>query len=113
MDYEIEECTEKLVDSIRNSSDYRRYLECEEALEKFPGVFDQVMELRKKTIELYQDPDNGNLMENSDELGKEYERLEKLPEVNAFLEAEEDLVRILNNVSASVVNSVKMRVPKP
>ncbi len=52
-------------------------------------------------------------MENSDELGKEYERLEKLPEVNAFLEAEEDLVRILNNVSASVVNSVKMRVPKP
>ena len=23
MDYEIEECTEKLVDSIRNSSDYR------------------------------------------------------------------------------------------
>ena len=33
--------------------------------------------------------------------------------MNAFLEAEEDLVRILNNVSASVVNSVKMRVPKP
>ncbi|MDO4619882.1 MAG: YlbF family regulator [Lachnospiraceae bacterium] len=111
MDTAIRENADRLIEAIRNSSDYRNYQKCEAALDRFPGVFDQIMELRKKTIELYESVESGDLSETTEALRNEYEQLEKIPEVNAFLEAEENIVQILKELNCDLFNAVTIRVP--
>lgn len=111
MDKRITECTESLIRSIRESGVYEAYHSAAAELDRFPGMFDRIMDLRKRTIAVYHDPDNDDLLESSEDLVDEYEELQKIPEVNAFLEAEEELIRILQTVSESVIDCVDLRTP--
>ena len=89
-DRQIRECMDHLIEAIRNSSEYSSYRKSLEALDRFPGLSDKIMELRSKTIELYHEENAGDLMEDSEELGNEFAELEKMPEISEFLEAEEE-----------------------
>ena len=111
MDKQIIECTDQLIESIMTSTDYMDYRRSHKALGQFPGVIDQIMELRKQTIELYHTEEEEDILAGTEELGRQYEELQRIPEVNAFLEAEEELVRVLKEVSGKIINSVELQVP--
>ncbi len=111
MDKEIQKSAEELIDVIRNSAQYRNYCSCMETLEEYPGLLDRIMELRKKTIEVYHASTSEDLLENSEELGREFKDLEKYPEVNAFLEAEEEMIHILKDLTSRIATSVDIRIP--
>lgn len=112
MNIRIRESVEKLIDSIQTSSEYQTYLSCEEALMQYPGMLDRILDLRRKTIETYNDPDKSDLVGVSEQLLAEYEELERIPAVNAYLEAEEEVVRILREVSRAVTGNVRLKMPE-
>ena len=100
-----------LIDSIRNSDDYREYTRCEAVLRKYPGMLEQIMDLRKQTIELYHMEDEEALMRGTEELDRKYEEIQKIPEVNSFLEAEEAILRILQDISTRVTDALNLFTP--
>lgn len=107
----IQKATENLIHAIKTSDIYTRYLKCEAALDKFPGMFERIAELRKATIAAYHDPDNKDLLALSDLLGRQYGEIQKIPEVNAYLEAEEELMRALQNIDSGIISALNLRVP--
>ena len=113
MEKEIELKTKQLIDAIKASDLYIQYETSCRALDGYPGVFDRLMELRMKTIALYENATEEELLEGSDALAEQYEELQKIPEVNAFLESEEELAHTLRKISAVVLKAVNMRLPNP
>ena len=112
MNTRIRESVEALVESIRTSGEYQTYLSCEETLAQYPEILERILELRRKTIEMYSDPENQDLIAVSGQLLNEFGDLDRIPAVNAYLEAEEEMVRILREVSREVTGNVRLKVPE-
>ena len=111
MDMDINSCTDRLIDAIKNSRDYQDYKHCSEAIDGMPGVFDKIMELRKLTVQLYHSDDEEALQRGTEDLAGRYDELLKIPNVNLFLESEEALLKILRDVSRNVMDAMELRVP--
>lgn len=108
---EIHAETQRMINAIKTAPVYSRYRAAIASLDKYPGVFDRIMELRTETIRLYNDSEATDVMESSERLSRQYEELQKYPEVNEFLEAEEDLVHILKSAMREVAGSLDLHVP--
>ena len=94
----IQECVEKLLEVIREDSAYLRYLACEEMLKSNPELKKQIDEFRVAVFHMNNDDTQGDLYDITDEVENRYEKLRKVPEVNAYLEAELDVCRMLQQV---------------
>lgn len=112
MNSRIRESVDALVESIRTSDEYQTYLSCEETLAQCPEIFDRIRDLRRKTIEIYSNPENHDLIAASGQLLNEFGDLDRIPDVNAYLEAEEEMVRILREVSRAVTGNVRLKIPE-
>ena len=91
----IQECVEKLLEVIREDSAYQRYLACEEMLKSNPELKKQIDEFRVAVFHMNNDDTQEDLYDITDEVENRYEKLRKVPEVNAYLEAELDVCRML------------------
>lgn len=111
MDNEVWKCTDNLINAIKNGNDFREYHRCRGVLEQYPGMLERIMDLRKQTIELYNTEDEEELSAGTESLDSQYEELQKIPEVNAFLESEEAIVRLLQNVSGAVTEAMGLTTP--
>lgn len=111
MEKGLEAATEALVDAISRSEVYRNYEACASRLDKFPGVAEKIADFRRTTIDSYHDPDNSDLLGSSDKILEDYSEIQKIPEVNAFLEAEDALVRALQQINTQIVGAVDMKIP--
>lgn len=111
MEKTVQAATEHLISVIRKSDLYERYQKSAAALEASPEIFERLMDLRMKTIRLYEEAPEEELYEESDKLSSDYEELQKIPEVNEFLETEEELAGLLRTVSERVLQSMNMRLP--
>lgn len=112
MNNEIRDCVDTLIDLICQSRDYCEYQKCVSALDEYPGTLERIMELRKKTIETYNNPDSTDLLACTGELLGECEALQRIPEVNAFFEAEEEMVHVLREVYRRVMDCVRLKTPR-
>ncbi len=112
MEPEVERMARLMSETIRNSRVYRRYERSVEVLKAEPGIFERIMELRNRTIDVYHDPESRDLDANTDVLSPMLEELQKKPEVRSFLEAEEDLIRLLQDVNRDLFFSLDLVVPK-
>ena len=111
MEKSIKEASANMVRTIRESEVYRHYLECADALNSMPGVLDRVMELRAQTIDVYHGTDSDDFIEKSDHLAELRDERQKIPEVDAFLEAEEELVHTLQEVSGELSRAIRLYIP--
>ena len=111
MERTIQEASERLTEALLHSDVYERYRKSGEALRSKPGLFEQIMKLREETIDSYHNPEAGDLVESTERIAGLYEELERIPEVAAFLESEEELVRLLEDVNSRVFDSVELFLP--
>lgn len=101
----------QFVETMRSSHIYKTYVSSADALKAYPGVFERIMDLRRQTVDLYSQGESGS-MENVDSLELRYEELQKIPEVNAFLEAEEDMIRLLKELNRALFTAVDLYLPE-
>jgi cell fate (sporulation/competence/biofilm development) regulator YlbF (YheA/YmcA/DUF963 family) len=107
----IQECVEKLLEVIREDSAYQRYLACEEMLKSNPELKKQIDEFRVAVFHMNNDDTQGDLYDITDEVENRYEKLRKVPEVNAYLEAERDVCRMLQQVQEQFRNGIDLNIP--
>lgn len=112
MESRILDNTQKLIDSILESEDYRAYRRAAEVLGKKDGVLKELMGLREVAINLYEEAeDDDEIMTGMDELDSRYEELQLIPEVNTFLEAEDEIIRVLRVISDRITRAVDLMTP--
>ena len=107
----IQECVEKLLEVIREDSAYQRYLACEEMLKSNPELKKQIDEFRVAVFHMNNNDTQGDLYDITDEVENRYEKLRKVPEVNAYLEAELDVCRMLQQVQEQFRNGIDLNIP--
>ena len=74
------------MESIKESEVYLRYSGSLRRLQDRPGVLERLDRLRRDIFAIYNNPGNGAFLERADKLQRQYEELQKIPEVNVFTE---------------------------
>ena len=83
----IDTCTEMLISAIKNGSVYKQYCTALEAVNKIPGLKEQVDDLRRMNYRVQNEYEDKNLYEVIDDLDVKMEELCKIEEVNQFLDS--------------------------
>lgn len=83
-----------LLNSIQKSDVYRTYKKQEAILEKNPELVSRVQHFRSDNFRL-QNEERGNLLQDAEQLARESAELRRNPEVNAYLDAELALCRMM------------------
>ena len=108
----IEDATEELLASIKESEVYLRYSESEKKLRERPGILENLDRLRRDIFHSYGNSAPGEFLNRADELQKQYMELQKIPEVNEFLEAEEELCRKIREIYIRMVREIVTYIPE-
>ena len=108
---DIEISTGKLIESLRKGEAYQRYVACEKALRVYPELEEQLDKLRRDTIEMYSTMSGDELLAHCDELTRRHQEMQKIPQVNAYIEAEAELCSEVRRVYRSVIDAIGIRMP--
>ena len=101
----VERNVQILVSVIRQSSVYKEYKKQEEILK------DRVNRFRAGNYLAQREMEREHLFEKMDELVKESEELRKIPEVNAYLDAELALCRLIQKITRELTWGIGLDIP--
>lgn len=111
MSKEVARCTEALVQALLNSEEYKSYLKYQEELNQKPDLRNQIDEYRIKNFYL-QNQEGVDLFDAVDQLDREYEQLRRDAFVNAYLEAELSVCRMMQNIQKTITENLSISVPE-
>lgn len=100
-----------LLTAIQKSEVYRNYKKQEEILEKNPELYARVQQFRADNFCL-QNEEKGNLLQAADHLAKESAELRRNPEVNAYLDAELALCRMMQQICKTLTDGIDIKIPE-
>ena len=98
---------------LRNLEDKKKQVltSIEEQGKLTPELKKQIDEFRVAVFHMNNDDTQGDLYDITDEVENRYEKLRKVPEVNAYLEAELDVCRMLQQVQTQFRNGIDLNIP--
>ena len=100
-----------LLNSIQKSDVYRTYKKQEAILEKNPELVSRVQHFRSDNFRL-QNEERGNLLQDAEQLARESAELRRNPEVNAYLDAELALCRMMQQICKTLTDGIEIKVPE-
>lgn len=100
-----------LLNSIQKSDVYRTYKKQEAILEKNPELVSRVQHFRSDNFRL-QNEERGNLLQDAEQLARESAELRRNPEVNAYLDAELALYRMMQQICKTLTDGIEIKVPE-
>lgn len=107
----VDTCTEMLVSAIKNGSVYKQYCTALEAVDRIPGLKEQVDDLRCLNYRVQNQEEGINLYEEIERLDERTEELCKIPEVNQFLESELAMCRMLQGINTAIHQGIDLDIP--
>ena len=105
----ITERLQALTEAMKADADYQRYLQLEEKLEHDRELKRRVDEFRLRNYYLQEAED---LFDAVDDVDREFRELRKIPIVNAYLEAELSVCKMIQRVLETISEEVKVEIPK-
>lgn len=100
-----------LIQSVRKSSVYKEYRFQEEILNQNPKLAERVRQFRADNFRLQNEEDRSNMFHLAEVLSRESEELRRIPQVNAYLDAELDLCRMLQRICRTLTEGIEMDIP--
>lgn len=100
-----------LIQSVKKSSVYKEYRLQEEILNQNPELAERVRHFRSDNFRLQNEADRSNMFHLAEELSRESEELRRIPQVNAYLDAELALCRMLQRICRTLTEGIEMDVP--
>jgi len=100
-----------LIQSVKKSSVYKEYRLQEEILNQNPELAERVRQFRSDNFRLQNEADRSNMFHLAEELSRESEELRRIPQVNAYLDAELALCRMLQRICRTLTEGIEMDVP--
>lgn len=107
---EITERVYALTEAMKENRDYQRYLFLEEELQKNRELKKQVDEFRLRNY--YLQESDVDLYEAVDEVDREFQELQKIPVVNAYLDAELSVCKMIQRVLETISQEVQIAEPE-
>lgn len=100
-----------LIQSVRKSSVYKEYRFQEEILNQNPELAERVRQFRADNFRLQNEEDRSNMFHLAEVLSRESEELRRIPQVNAYLDAELDFCRMLQRICRTLTEGIEMDIP--
>ena len=102
---------EKLLDAVYRSDEYQEYQKQAAQLEADPELKARVMRFRGDNFRLQNKDDRDTLLRDAEQLSRESAELRQNPEVNAYLDAELALCRLIQQVCVSITEGIELNIP--
>ena len=112
MESSVDACTDKLVKSILESRAYRRFIRAQENLDKRPDLKEQINQYRTDIFKLYEEGADEDLIDTSDILEKKFQSMQKIPEVNAYMDAETEIIRMVREIYQRLITETGVEEPE-
>ena len=81
-------------------------------IEEAFAMLEKILALRSETIDIYAGDQEEELLSGTERIAEAYEELQRIPEVNRFLESEEALVSMLKEIRAALFDAVNLYLPE-
>ncbi len=107
---QVARCTDALIMAIRQSEDYRRYVEAERAVHKDPELKKRIDEYRMRAYELQGSLEG--IFEGSEALLQEFGSLHRHPLAAEYLDAESSVCRLLRMTVEQLSTGVAVELPQ-
>lgn len=100
-----------LLTVIKRSEEYLDYKKQEEILRQNPELVARVDQFRADNFRLQNEAERDNLLQVTDQIFQESKELRKIPEVNAYLDAELALCKLIQRIGREVVEGLDIHLP--
>jgi cell fate (sporulation/competence/biofilm development) regulator YlbF (YheA/YmcA/DUF963 family) len=101
-----------LLSSIKESEIYTEYKKQEQILSANPDLMKRVDALLANNFHLQSDTQGEDLFGKTEQLSREYVELRKIPEVNAYLDAERALCKQVQTVCKTLIEGIEIHLPE-
>lgn len=108
----IQEKTDELIRCIQQGEVYERYEKALAIIEQHQDLKDKINQFCGLMFRLNSENSEIDLFEETDRVEREYQELQKIPEVNAYLEAELELCRLLKSIERKINESIEIHLPE-
>lgn len=108
----IQAKTDELINCIQRGEVYERYEKALARLEQQQELKDKINQFRRLMFRLNSENSEIDLFEETDRVEQEYQELQKIPEVNAYLEAELELCRLLKTIEQRINGAIEIHLPE-
>ena len=108
---EISMDIEKLLDAVHRSSEYQEYQKQAAELDKEPELKARVMRFRGDNFRLQSQASQDELFHASEQLNLESASLRQNLKVNAYLDAELALCRLMQRICRTLVAGIDIQIP--
>lgn len=107
----LEEIISRLLASIKESAEYIEFEKQKEILSQDSDLKKRVDAFRAKNYRIQSQCSSDQLFEVVEQMGKESAELRRLPLVNAYLDAELALCRLIQQVCVSITEGIELNIP--
>lgn len=101
-----------LRNSIQKCQIYKDFKKQEQILNKNPELAERVQHFRAENFRLQNEGDPAEILIRAEKLSRESEELRSFPEVNAYLDAELALCRMMQKICRTLTEGVEMNIPR-
>ena len=102
---------QKLLEAIKESPEYLEFQKQSDILKKKPELKARVDTFRADNYKVQNECDSDNLFEVVEQMGKESAELRRHPEVNAYLDAELALCKMMQRICIKLGEGIDIDVP--
>ncbi|MCI6004458.1 MAG: YlbF family regulator [Blautia sp.] len=96
---------------IKKTNVYKEYKKQEEILSRNPELLERVDQFRANNFQIQNEAGSDNLFHVAEQLCRESAELRRYPEVNAFLDAELALCKMMQNICRELVEGIDVHMP--
>lgn len=107
----IETNIQLLVWSIKRSPEYKEYQRCQAALDATPELWPRVEKFCGDNFRLQVNKED-QIGEAMDRISEESKELRRIPEVNAYLQAELNLCRLIQCINLEIIGELDIHIPQ-
>lgn len=100
-----------LLSVIKKSEVYKEYKKQEAILDKNPQLCERVDQFRVNNFRMQNEAGSEDLFLVVEKLAKESVELRRIPEVNAYLDAELALCKMMQRIFREMIEGIDMHVP--
>lgn len=97
--------------SVQKCQIYKEYKKQEAIINSNPELAERVKRFRADNFRLQNESRKETLLQNAQQLAKESAELRRNPEVNAYLDAELALCRLVQQICKSITEGIEMDIP--
>lgn len=109
MNSELQVLMEQLVAAMRRSQEYNQYQSLLDAVKQRPELYQRIGEFRRRNI-VFQMTDHGNVIEENNELQKEFSDLKANGLANEFMAAEHQYCRMIKSLQDYFLENVDVEI---